>query len=287
MEAKTEYALELLPRALAEKISHHPKINSADEIRLRRGRRASLTVSGSDILLDVTASPSDIEETFKNAFSYSIHSFQRELCGGCITSRGGNRVGVCGTAVTTPDGRLESVKSKSSINIRIAREVKGCAEALSEACFKTGPVGVLVTGAPSSGKTTLLRDISRILGSKYRTALIDERGELSAAYCGAPQNDVGELTDVFFGYPKAEGIDIAVRVMSPRALIVDEISLTGETKALMSALGSGVEIITAVHAPSFSEAQKKPAISALLERGAFGYAAELNRDRTYRVIKID
>ena len=286
-----KYALELLsgkPLAALNALSPS-ELLKIDEIRLRVNRPLSLSVGGNDIVMSgVTALPEDIEHTFKAAFSYSMHSYSKELSLGYITAAGGNRVGICGTAVSASDRfSVDTVKYISSVNIRIAREIKGCADGIIKECFSGGLCGLLVVGPPSSGKTTVLRDIARQLGSKYKLSLIDELNEISATHRNAAQNDVGCLTDVFVGYPKHIGVSTAVRVMSPRAIIADEIGSEEDCRALEFALHSGVKLITVVHGESLEDARKKPAVARLIGEEAFKYAAELTPSREIRVVGID
>lgn len=286
MESKLTYAFELLSPAVLSEVGRLPqdKLMAADEIRLRLNRPISLSLGEKDIVIEHSqVRAEDIEHTFKTAFSYSLHSHTRELANGYIATKGGNRVGICGTAVNGGGG-VESVKNISSLNIRIAREVKGCAEEIIKGCRGEVP-SIMVIGPPGSGKTTVLRDISRILGDRLRISLIDEQGEIAATHHGLPQNDVGRLTDVFSGYPKHTGVMTAVRVMSPRAVIVDEIGTEEDGRALEYALHSGVKLITAVHGEGFSDASKKALIKRLLAESAFEYAVEL-RQRKPRVIEL-
>ena len=288
MDTKIEYALELLAPEPLCAIKNFGDLETIDEIRLRVNRPISVSIGDKDLLLDTVASAADIEHTFKTAFSYSMHSYSKELAHGYITTKGGNRVGICGTAVTA-SGRenVDTLKYISSINIRIAREIKGCADTIMKTCFSDELSGVLVVGAPSSGKTTILRDITRQLGTRYKISLIDEQGEISATHRNIAQNDIGALTDVFFGYPKHIGIETAVRVMSPRAVIVDEIGTDDDAKALELALHSGVKLITAVHGASFVEARQKPAVKRLIKQSAFQWVVELCPSREKKVIKLD
>ncbi|MCD7771701.1 MAG: Flp pilus assembly complex ATPase component TadA [Oscillospiraceae bacterium] len=294
-------AIELLQpklRLIFEKLSQS-EIETINEIRLRLGRHISVsTVSGNRFINEagnltednsfaLITEPSDIEYTFKNAFSYSLHSYSKELSMGYITVGSGNRVGICGTAVTNVNDfqTVDTIKYISSINIRIAREKRGFAEKLINTCEE--PTGILVVGAPASGKTTLLRDTTRLLGAKYRVSLIDEQNEISATRRDTSQNDIGELTDVFVGYPKYIGISTAVRVMSPDIIVVDEIGSEEELKALEFALHSGVTLITAVHSESLEEAMKKRIVKSLLAENAFQYAAVLRKNYEYEIIKLD
>lgn len=275
-------------------------LETVNEIRLRNGRYVTVTSGSQDMLVSadggftehpgraIVSESADIEFAFKTAFSYSLHSYSKELAQGYITTKGGNRVGICGTAVTGTNAghEVDTIKYVSSINIRIAREKRGCAEKLYKTCLQSGASNILIIGPPSSGKTTLLRDVARLLGSHMKISLIDEQNEISFTFRNQAQNDVGSLTDVFVGYPKHTGISTAVRVMSPRAIIADEIGSDEDLEALRYAVHSGVKLITAIHGTSYNEALKKRIVRELADENVFDYAVELMPGYGYNIIKI-
>ena len=59
--------------------------------------------------------------------AYSLYAFAEEIRQGFLTIEGGHRIGFCGKAVME-DGKIKTLHPISSLNIRIAREVKGCAD---------------------------------------------------------------------------------------------------------------------------------------------------------------
>lgn len=277
-----------------------PKIRSAvfsiselerehiQEIRLRLGRKLTANLFGKEYFVTcdgklqntcenaVNVTFEDIDTAYKRAFRNSLHSYHMEISNGYITIDGGNRVGFCGTAVLDSDyNSVDSVKHISSVNIRIAREIIGAGEDIYRKAFSDGPASLLIGGPPACGKTTVLRDLCRILGGKYRLSLIDERNELSASKDGVPQNNVGEMTDIFNCYDKYNGITIAVKVMSPTILVCDEIGAKGDLSALEYAVNSGVKLVATCHAGSFDEMKKRPAISKLMKEKVFDYAGIL------------
>ncbi len=285
-----ESAMKLLTPKMKDGLSKYNNLECIDEIRLRRNRNLSVVCNGLIVDFREIISNEDMEYAFKNAFNYSMHCYSKELAGGYITVDGGNRVGLCGTAVI-PSGKLDEVdtiKYISSINIRISREILGYGEKLYNTCLSDGLKGLLIIGPPSSGKTTLLRDIARLLGRKHKVSLIDEMNELSYSYKGVPQLDVGKYTDVFVGYPKHIGIRTAVKVMSPEVIVCDEIGSKDDMKALEYALHSGVHIISAVHGLDTDEVMKKRYIAPLFNDKAFSFTAEIHRNmREYSIKSVE
>ena len=250
------------------------------EIRLRVNRPAATTVMGAVRYItengqltyntesSVTVTEQELRRSFEAVCQYSVHSFQSDISEGFITLRGGHRVGICGTVIMR-GGAAENVKNISSLNFRIAREVSGCADELCRRVFSDGLCSMLIAGVPASGKTTMLRDTARILGERYRTAVIDERGELAAVMNGVPQNNVGINTDVFDGYDKPHGIMTAIRVMSPQIIICDEIGSDADLAAIRAAANSGVCVAASVHGANMDELKCKGIGLNIFDRTVF------------------
>ncbi len=277
--SKYRSVLPYLPPVLRQPLEKLPQPDTLREIRLRLGRPMQIirgcdaftvTAQGCEMPPDQAGIPVTrqiLDNCFQSICAHSVHSWQAAIRQGFVTITGGCRVGLCGTAVIQ-NHQLETVRNLSGLNIRIASERIGCAETL---LGRIRPMngGLLIAGAPASGKTTVLRDLARILGERHRVCILDERGELAAVQNGMPQFAVGTQTDVFDGYPKAEAIGIAVRVMSPEYLICDEIGDAAETDSLLQSLHTGVRIIASAHAGSLSELRMRPQIRRLLDAGVF------------------
>jgi len=289
MSVNNSFSLVLpyFPAALQVPLSNlsEPAQRDIQEVRLRQGRAMHVAMNGIERVVtkqgQLAAEPASgclvtrdlLDLTFKNICSHSLHSCQNAIRQGFVTIAGGCRVGLCGSAVMQ-DGTLETVRAVSSLNFRIASARTGCADSLARD-VANGCGGVLLCGAPASGKTTMLRDLARILGSKYRVCVMDERGEIAAVQNGIPQFDLGAQTDVFDGYPKAAGIAIAVRVMAPQILICDELGDAAETDALLQSLHTGVRLIASAHAADLSSLFARPHLRKLIDAGAFETAVFL------------
>lgn len=290
-KSKLDFTYELLTQKIKMAIMSISEMERTriQEIRLRLNKKLTVTAFGkeyfvtsdgrlmTDSSIGIDISTEDIDFTYKRAFKNSLHSFQREITRGYITVGGGNRIGFCGTAVLDSNNayQVETVKNISSLNIRIAREIFGVGQAIFQKAFANGTSSLIIAGPPSSGKTTVLRDICRLLGSEYRLSLIDERNEIAAVKDGVAQSSVGMLTDVFNSYNKYEGIMTAVKVMSPMILVCDEIGSKEDAKALEYAINSGVKLIATCHAADFEQLKHRPVISKLLKDKIFDYGAVL------------
>ncbi len=276
--------------------------NNIHEIRLRCGKPLSVMSYGkikyiserggfTDIISDTyKVSRRDIEYTFQSVCDYSVHSYENEIANSFITVRGGHRVGLAGSAVIS-NGKVSAVKHISSVNFRIASQIDGCSDRIIREIFDRELSSVLVCGSPSSGKTTILKDLCRQLSEKYCVSVIDERGEIGAVFRGECFNNLGSMCDIFDGYPKAYGIETALRVMSPEIIVCDEIGGEDEVRQLLSCVNSGVKIIASAHSGSYEELLRRKNIKMLLDSHIFDYAVFLkdrrNPSETEKIVRLN
>jgi len=274
-----EQAVSLLGALKQPRFANLPRrlTDSVQEIRLRVGRPITLECSPDYaqkrvVLAGSPVTSDEIAECIREFCGYSIHSHEKQLREGWITLIGGHRAGFCGTAVLK-DGRVTSIHAVSSVNLRIARQFFGCAEDLY-ANMDGDLTGLLIIGKPLSAKTTVLRDLCRLLSADCKIALIDERGELAAVRDGVPSLFVGENTDVLDNFPKAEGVMTALRSLSPEYIICDEIGWR-EAEELTACVNCGVKLILTAHCGSLREAYESKRIRSLLSAGGISHIALL------------
>ena len=99
--------------------------------------------------------------------------------------------------------------------------------------------------------------------------MVDERSELAGCYHGIPQNHMGMRTDVLDGCPKADGMLMLIRSMSPQVVAVDEIGASEDVQAIKYAMHCGCKMLTTVHGESIEEIRKKPLFEQLQREQCF------------------
>lgn len=277
----------------------HNRGEDIEEIRLRVNRPLILRIGSYEYTIDEKQqltenlfrghiiTRDEIERTMQVLSQCSLYAWEDELKNGYITIPGGHRVGLVGKGVLDK-GRIKTLKDVSGINYRIGKEVKGCANKLMPLLIKDNKVlHTLIISPPQCGKTTLLRDVIRQLSdgvtslnfSGVNVGLVDERSELAGMFQGQPQFDIGLRTDVLDACPKAQGMMMMIRSMSPVVLATDEIGMKEDVQALYHSLQAGVSVITTVHGQDYQELQERPVLQELINLRFFNRLVILSRKK--------
>lgn len=286
-----EEILEILPlkiRSIILQVSQS-LIVEIEEIRIRENRPLEIvygqkstfiTSNGKETIIESQAYYPTKEDTSKilNLISnHSLYRLEEELRRGYITVKGGHRIGIAGKVILEK-GEVRTISNIASFNIRVAKEVIGSADKVLPYIIKNKTIhNSLIISPPQCGKTTLLRDIARQISSgisspKFlgtKVGIVDERSEIAGCVRGVPQNQIGPRTDVLDSCPKAEGMMMMIRSMSPDVLIVDEIGHDQDSKAILEARNAGVKVIATAHGSDLSEVIKRPTISSLIRQEIF------------------
>lgn len=279
-ETKFNEVINLLPDEIKNMLNSTPEQikNNAFEIRLRANRSIMLTCPNKIFNLKKNLTAKNLNDCFLAICNYSIHSHINEIKQGFITLQGGHRAGLCATAIYDETGKIANLKQISSINIRIARQVENASKEIFEELHNN--IGkLLIVGPPSSGKTTILKDIAKNLSLTNIVSIVDTRGEIAACFNSVAQNDVAN-SDIFNFWNRSDGILAAIKTMSPEYIICDEIGNETDLKAVKECVGSGVKLIATAHGENLEEIKKRPIIKQILETGAFDNVAILQNKST-------
>lgn len=257
-------------------------ITRAEEIRLRVGKNIKIKYSNGEKNIGYTVTSDNIENIFGRLTQYSPYAYKEEINCGYITIEGGYRVGIAGTVVDD-GGQVQTIKNISSLNIRIAREIKGCSKDIIS--YING--NTIIVSPPACGKTTLLRDIVRVWSNNGKNiCVIDERNEISGTYMGKSQLDLGERTDIIVNVSKEKGFEMALRSLSPDVIAVDEIGGQGDINSIKRALNSGVSILCTLHSYNDDDLIVKEGIAPLVKNKVFDTYIFMTKSYENRVNKI-
>ena len=255
------------------------------EIRLRAGQPLVVTARERTLFLSKsgTVVPAEqgfiiprelVQETMLSLCGHSLHGIEKTLEQGFFTAQGGFRIGVCMQPYAARQGRA------LSLCIRLPREVIGAASDIYSVWQRSQ--GLILAGPPASGKTTILRDLCRLISfgegiTPTRTVLIDERNELGGWDGEKCAFQLGPNTDILSDLPKVEAVMRAVRTLSPQVILCDEIADEYEATAIQYAFFCGVRFVVTVHCGGGQEPFYNAMLRKLMQTGAFSHLYLLGR----------
>lgn len=245
------------------------------ELHLCIGTRSSLKYKGERIKLSSLVTQAEMEKLFSALCGNAVYAHRDTILDGYISISGGVRVGICGQA-RYEGARLVGVSNISSLLFRIPSAPSSLADQLYCA-FLSAERGMLIYAAPGGGKTTALRSLVPLLVERLglRVSVIDEREEFYSA----------ELfgVDVFRGYKRYEGVEIALRTMSPDIIVIDELGGALEAERLTDWMNSGVRMIATAHATSVPALMKRRSFAPFSAAEIFDvFVGIFNTDGTFR-----
>lgn len=188
----------------------------------------------------------EISECVFRAGKYSVYSVEEQIKNGFITSENGERIGIAGEYVFER-GQPLTIRNFSSLCIRVPHEIIGCGEEIYQRCMRDRVKNILIASSPGLGKTTILRDLARILSERTRKNILicDERGEIFVG-------NVGETCDVLRFSDKNTAFQAGIRAMRPDIIITDELS-SRDCEAVEKAVFAGINVLASAH---FSSMEK-------------------------------
>ncbi len=232
-------------------------INLLYEIRVRVGQPTMVNYGGKYSFLGETgivqskenaivATQKQIEDIVYSAGKFSVYAVEEQMRRGFITADCGERVGLAGEYVYSK-GQPLTIRDIRSVCIRVPHEIRDAAKEIFDKCLSKKLQNLLIASPPGFGKTTILRDLARLLSENTRKNILicDERGEIATG-------DIGITSDVIAYADKKVAFEAGIRAMRPDIIITDEIT-EEEIAIIKKAISSGIITIASAHFSSFEE----------------------------------
>lgn len=127
--------LSYFPEQISKEIEEYFKEDTEEknkfieEIRLRSDRPLILKFNKEEVVLKTVINQEMILKTLQKVCDNSIYSYQNQIREGFITVKGGHRIGITGNCVIE-NGKISNINYISSLNFRIAKQIKGCSNKL-------------------------------------------------------------------------------------------------------------------------------------------------------------
>ena len=175
-----------------------------------------------------------------------------------------NRSGIPGTL-----HRISAIRNRQGkvvgLTCRIGRVVTGTITCIKDICLQNK--SILFLGPPGVGKTTKLREISRLVANDLgkRVVIVDTSNEI-AGDGDTPHPAVGHARRMQVRQPEYQK-DIMIEAVenhTPEVIVVDEIGTEAEAQAARTIAERGVMLIATAHGNSLESLIKNPTLSDLV-----------------------
>ena len=244
-----ERLVEILPKSIQETINEHPDKDILIEIIMDLGRRPEARFPTHPEYL----SPNVI--TWQD-LDYSIKRLSRFA--------DDNRAGIERTL-----HRISCIRNRQGLVIgltcRVGRAMYGTINSIRD-LLESGK-SILILGKPGVGKTTMVREIARVLANEMekRVVIIDTSNEI-AGDSDVPHIGIGRARRM-----QVSKTDLQHRVMieavenhMPEVIVIDEIGTELEARAAQTIAERGVQLIGTAHGNYLGSLIKNPILSDLV-----------------------
>ena len=249
MNNDLEKLIENLPFFLQEHLSQHDSKNQLIEIVLDLGRRPEARfVTGPEYLSQKIISWQDIDYMTKR-----VSKFSNE-----------NRAGIERTL-----HRISCIRNRqfliNGLTCRVGRAVFGTISIVRD--LLESEKSILILGKPGVGKTTIIREIARVLADEMekRVIIIDTSNEI-AGDSDIPHSGIGRARRMQVTKTELQHQVMieAVENHMPEVIIIDEIGTELEVLAARTIAEKGVQLVGTTHGNCLENLIKNPPLADLI-----------------------
>lgn len=239
--------LSILPYSIRERVEATGDIDHLLEIVMDLGRVPTARyVSGEKVLRDSEVNREEIDQVVN-----SIGDFDDD-----------NRAGIARTL-----HRISGIRNRRGqvvgLTLRIGRAVYGTIEIVDDIVAEGH--SILLLGRPGVGKTTMLREMARVLAENRRVVIVDTSNEIGGDG-DIPHPAVGRARRMQVPRPshQHEIMIEAVENHNPEVIVIDEIGREREAEAARTINERGVQLIGTAHGNTLENLLLNPTLSDLV-----------------------
>ncbi len=244
-----EALLEAIPPRLHDPLRREPELSELLEIVLDLGRPPEARFPGREVILsEREVTQEDLDYVLARISLFS----------------GDNRAGIARTlhrisAIRSRDGRI------IGLTCRVGRAVYGTIAVIQD-LIETGQ-SILLLGRPGVGKTTMLREVARVLADDFRkrVIIVDTSNEIGGDG-DIPHPAIGRARRMQVPSPDRQHAVMieAVENHMPEVIIIDEIGTELEAAAARTIAERGVQLVATAHGNTLENLMLNPTLSDLL-----------------------
>lgn len=239
--------LSALPTGIRQKIEENGRLPELLEVVMDLGRQPTgRYVAGEVVLRQAEVTQAEIDHVVN-----AIGDFDDD-----------NRAGVARTL-----HRISGIRNRKAmvvgLTLRVGRAVYGTIDIISD-IIEEGH-SILLLGRPGVGKTTMLREMARVLSEQKRVIIVDTSNEIGGDG-DIPHPAVGRARRMQVPRPsyQHETMIEAVENHNPEVIVIDEIGREQEASAARTINERGVQLIGTAHGNTLENLLLNPTLSDLV-----------------------